>query len=105
MKNAQPPVTGPLSILYSVGYFSDQPSHKLILSSIRPKPLKNWTKAIKDGQIKRISDRDIQGSAIELVGGNVAANYIAYPADLQGKLSVQMPYLVMLIKNVMISYG
>eukprot|EP00826_Nyctotherus_ovalis_P050530 TRINITY_DN6198_c0_g1_i7.p1 TRINITY_DN6198_c0_g1~~TRINITY_DN6198_c0_g1_i7.p1 ORF type:complete len:101 (-),score=16.62 TRINITY_DN6198_c0_g1_i7:538-840(-) len=92
MKNAQPPTTGPYTILYSVGYLN-----ALIYSS---KPLINWSRTLNDGEIKRVKDEDIQGSAIELIGSNVMANYIATPVDPKGKLGIQMPFMVLQVKNV-----
>lgn len=47
-----------------------------------------------------MKDEDIQGSAIELIGTNVMANYITTPVDPQGKLGIQMPFIVLLVKNV-----
>jgi len=58
----------------------------------------------EDVQIKRVCDQDIQGSAIELLGQNVAANYITTPIEPSGKLSIQLPYLTLLIKNVFLAW-
>ncbi|EES98626.1 Hypothetical protein GSB_104866 [Giardia duodenalis] len=76
--------SGFLSILYAVG----------------SKPLQIWSKTVKNGHIKRITDPDIQSCVLEIMGTNVATNYITCPADPNDTLAIKLPYLVMLIKNM-----
>ena len=55
---------------------------------------------MRNGHIKRISDQDIQSSVLEIVGTNVTANYITCPAEPDKVLSIKLPFLVMIVKNV-----
>jgi hypothetical protein len=47
-------------------------------------------------------DEDMQSSVIELVGANVSTNFISCPSDPNQILGIKMPYLVLLIKYVII---
>ena len=71
-----------------------------ILYSIGSKPLQIWDRAVRNGHIKRITDPDIQSSVLEIMGTNVSTNYINAPLDPKKTLSIKLPFLVMIIKNL-----
>jgi len=78
-----------------------------ILYSIGSKPLQIWDKSSKDysysvhnGHIKRLTDQDIQSSVLEIMGTNVTTAYITCPANQKETLGIKLPFLVMIIKNV-----
>jgi hypothetical protein len=75
-------------------------SYVTILYAIGLAPLKMWEMAVKNGHIKRVNDPEIQSSAIELIGANVNNNYISCPSDLNAVLGIQMPLIVLQMKNV-----
>lgn len=54
-----------------------------------------------NGHIKRITDNDIQSSVLEIMGTNVSTNYIKSPDDPNQTLAIKLPFLVMIIKNVL----
>lgn len=56
---------------------------------------------VRNGHIKRITDPDIQSSVLEIMGTNVSTTYIQCPADPKKTLGIKLPFLVMIIKNVM----
>jgi hypothetical protein len=66
----------------------------------RSKPLQIWDKHVRNGHIKRVTDPDIQSSVIEIMGTNVSTNYISCPIDPKKTLTIKLPFLVMIIKNV-----
>jgi len=66
----------------------------------RSKPLQIWDKHVRNGHIKRVTDPDIQSSVIEIMGTNVSTNYITCPIDPKQILTIKLPFLVMIIKNV-----
>lgn len=76
--------SGFLSILYSVG------NH----------PLQIWDRKVRNGHIKRLTDKDINSQVLELLGTNVSTTYIQCPADPEQTLGIKLPFLVMLIKNM-----
>ena len=78
------PETGFLSILYSIG----------------AKPLQIWDIAVKNGYVKRVTDNDLQSSALEIVGANVHQNYISCPSDPTIVLGIKMPYFVLQVKHL-----
>ena len=53
-----------------------------------------------DQHIKRVTDPDIQSSVIEIMGTNVSTNYISCPIDPKKTLTIKLPFLIMIIKNV-----
>lgn len=55
---------------------------------------------VENGSIKRIADDDVQSGVLELVGENVAVNYITCPADPKKALGIKLPYIVLIVKNV-----
>lgn len=63
--------------------------------------LYNLSFIVRNGHIKRITDTDIQSSVLEVMGTNVSTNYITAPADPKETLGIKLPFLVMIIKNVM----
>ena len=52
-----------------------------ILYSIGSKPLQIWDQKVQNGHIKRITDRDIQSSVLEIMGANVSTTYITCPVS------------------------
>ena len=64
------------------------------------KPLQIWEKNVRNGHIKRVTDPDIQSSVIEIMGTNVSTNFITCPLDPKQTLTIKLPFLVMIIKNV-----
>ena len=71
-----------------------------LVFSYRSKPLQIWDKHVRNGHIKRVTDPDIQSSVIEIMGTNVSTNYISCPIDPKKTLTIKLPFLVMIIKNV-----
>ena len=55
---------------------------------------------MKNGHIKRITDKDIQSSVLEIMGTNVSTSYIVCPANPKQTLGIKLPFLVMIIKNL-----
>ena len=55
---------------------------------------------MKNGHIKRITDRDIQSSVLEIMGTNVSTNYIVCPAESKKTLGIKLPFLVLILKNL-----
>ena len=55
---------------------------------------------VANGNIKRITDGDIQSSVLEIAGTNVSTTYITCPADPKKELGIKLPFLVMIIKNL-----
>ncbi len=56
--------------------------------------------AVRNGHIKRITDDDIASSVLEIVSANVSTTYVTCPSDPQKTLGIQLPFLVMIIKNL-----
>lgn len=50
--------------------------------------------------MKRITDEDIQSSVLEIMGTNVATNFIACPNEPKKTLGIKLPFLVMILKNL-----
>ncbi|BES92076.1 unnamed protein product [Nesidiocoris tenuis] len=75
---------GLLSIFYSCGN----------------RPLKLWSKSVKNGYVKRITDEQVKSLVLELVGNNVVSTYIACPADMSETLGIKMPFLILIVKNL-----
>jgi len=71
-----------------------------ILYSIGSQPLQIWSKTIKNGHCKRVTDPDILSSVLELAGTNVSTNFISCPADPRKTLGIKLPFLVMIMKNL-----
>ncbi|KAI9015988.1 transcription factor IIB [Hyaloraphidium curvatum] len=71
-----------------------------ILYSIGSKPLQIWDSQSSNGHIKRVTDEDIQSSVLEIVGTNVATNSISCPSSPSQSLGVNLPYLVLVVKNL-----
>ncbi|XP_004308658.1 PREDICTED: UPF0468 protein CG5343-like [Fragaria vesca subsp. vesca] len=67
---------------------------------IRSKPLQIWDKEVVNGHIKRPQDEDIQSNVLEIVGSNIQSTYITCPADPSATLSIKLPFLVMIVKNL-----
>lgn len=56
--------------------------------------------AVVNGHIKRPQDEDIQSNVLEIVGSNIQSTYITCPADPSATLSIKLPFLVMIVKNL-----
>ena len=72
-----------------------------ILYSIGSKPLQIWDKEVRNGHVKRITDQDIQSSVLEIMGTNVTTTFLTAPLDPKQVLAIKLPFLVMIIKNVL----
>ncbi|CAN4111363.1 unnamed protein product [Withania somnifera] len=72
-----------------------------ILYSLGSKPLQIWDKEVVDGHVKRLQDEDIQSNVLEIIGSNVQQAYITCPADPNATLGIKLPFLVMIVKNVL----
>ncbi|OXB72410.1 UNVERIFIED_CONTAM: hypothetical protein H355_005469, partial [Colinus virginianus] len=64
------------------------------------KPLQIWDKHVRNGHIKRLTDKDIQSCVLEIMGTNVSTTYVVCPADPEQTLGVRLPILVMILKNM-----
>jgi hypothetical protein len=58
---------------------------------------------VHNGHIKRLTDQDIQSSVLEIMGTNVTTAFITCPQNEQETLGIKLPFLVMIIKNVLFS--
>lgn len=56
---------------------------------------------VQNGHIKRLTDQDIQSSVLEIMGTNVTTAFITCPANEKETLGIKLPFLVMIIKNVL----
>ncbi|XP_014239476.1 cilia- and flagella-associated protein 20-like [Cimex lectularius] len=75
---------GLLSIFYSCG----------------SKPLALWSKNVKNGYVKRITDEHVKSLVLEIMGNNVVSTYIACPSDMNSSLGIKLPFLVLIVKNL-----
>ncbi|CAK9824080.1 Cilia- and flagella-associated protein 20 [Anthophora retusa] len=75
---------GLLSILYSCG----------------SSPLELWDMHVKNGYIRRVTDEEVKSLALEIAGTNVTTTYIFCPRGPQKSLSIKLPFLIMIIKNM-----
>jgi hypothetical protein len=66
----------------------------------RPKPLQIWHPQVQNGHVKRVMDPDIHSSSIEVMGSNVATNYIMCPPIANQTLGIKLPYLNLIVKNL-----
>ena len=71
-----------------------------IFYAIGSKPLQIWDQKVENGYIKRITDNDINSSVLEIIGSNVTTTYISAPENKEEELSIKLPFLVMVIKNL-----
>nr|CAD7426539.1 unnamed protein product [Timema monikensis] len=81
---------------FQTGFFS-------IFSSLDNNPLESWTYSVRQGHIKRITDRDLQSQVLELRAEEDTHKdtFIASPGGRRHKsLAITLPYLVMLLKNL-----
>ncbi|GBF93003.1 cilia- and flagella-associated protein, partial [Raphidocelis subcapitata] len=67
--------------------------------AIGSKPLQIWDQEVKEGHVKRVTDEDIQGTALELAAESIANVYIACPADPSKTLGIKLPFLTLLVKG------
>lgn len=71
-----------------------------LFNSTDSKPLLSWNKFVRNGHIKRLTDKEIASSVIELQGSNIATTYITCPADPGATLDQTLPILVLVIKSL-----
>ncbi|XP_068189788.1 cilia- and flagella-associated protein 20-like [Antennarius striatus] len=71
-----------------------------ILYSIGSNPLEIWEEKVRNGQIGLILDNDIRSQVLEVEGANVSTTYISCPADPKKTLGIQLPVLVLIVKNL-----
>jgi len=71
-----------------------------VFNSTMAKPLLEWSKFVRNGHIKRLADKDIGSSVIELQGSNIATTYITCPSDPGATLDQPLPILVLVIKSL-----
>lgn len=57
-------------------------------------------KIVRNGHIKRLTDKDIESLVLEIKGFNVSTTFITCPANPKQVLGIKLPYLVMIIKNL-----
>ncbi|XP_049542643.1 cilia- and flagella-associated protein 20-like [Anopheles darlingi] len=76
--------------------------HKFVTvySSIGSKPLAIWDVRTKNGHVRRLTDEDLNSLVLEVMGVNVATTYITAPCAPCPSLSIKLPFLVMLLKNL-----
>jgi len=55
---------------------------------------------VEDGQVQRITDPDLESSAIELIGQNISTSYITCPFRPDQTLAVNLPVIVLIIKSL-----
>jgi hypothetical protein len=78
---------------FQSGFFS-------ILYSIGSNPLQLWAKHVQNGNVKRITDEDIQSLVLELTGCNVSTAFLTCPAVPRQSLAIKLPILVLIVKNL-----
>jgi len=72
-----------------------------IFYAIGEKPLEIWDKQLRNGgYVKRVTDTDIRSLVMEIVGDNVATNFITTPISPNQSLGITLPYAVLLAKNI-----
>lgn len=55
---------------------------------------------LQHGHVKSCPDEDVQSSVVEVMGRNVESNYITCPRDHEEVLAINLPILVLIIKNM-----
>ena len=78
---------------YQAGFMS-------ILYSLGTKPLQIWSQNIQNGYIKRLTDTEINSLVLEIMGSNVSTAFISAPENEKETLSIKLPFLVMVVKNL-----
>lgn len=111
---------GLLSILYSIGskplqlwksqstFYYHITSRLLIFpTTTTPKPthipslpLSISPRTVENGQVRRITDLDLESSAIELTGQNISTSYITCPFKPDQTLAVNLPVIVLIVKSL-----
>ncbi|XP_050075473.1 cilia- and flagella-associated protein 20-like [Anopheles maculipalpis] len=71
-----------------------------VFTSAGSKPLSIWDVFTKNGHARRVTDEHIRSLAFELTGVNVATTYMVAPCAPCPSLSIKLPFLVMLVKNM-----
>ncbi|KER23364.1 hypothetical protein X801_06926 [Opisthorchis viverrini] len=71
-----------------------------IFYSLGSNPLKDWSQKVSNGHIKRVTDEDIQSFVYEIVGTNVSTAFLKCPANSAQTLSIRLPILVIVLKNL-----
>ena len=59
-----------------------------------------WDQRVVNGQIKKVIDEILGEPTIELGGTNISTNYIVCPVDEKRTLGIEMPYIVLQLKNM-----
>uniref|UniRef100_A0A182N828 DUF667 domain-containing protein n=1 Tax=Anopheles dirus TaxID=7168 RepID=A0A182N828_9DIPT len=82
--------------------FRDSFQHRFVtvFSSAGSKPLAIWDVHTRNGNSRRLTDEDIRSLAFELAGVNVATTYMVAPCAPCPSLSIKLPFLVLLLKNM-----
>ncbi|XP_052898166.1 cilia- and flagella-associated protein 20-like [Anopheles moucheti] len=71
-----------------------------VFSSGGSKPLSIWDVHTKNGHARRVTDEHTRSLAFELTGVNVATTFMVAPCAPCPSLSIKLPFLVMLVKNM-----
>uniref|UniRef100_A0A182Y2S0 DUF667 domain-containing protein n=1 Tax=Anopheles stephensi TaxID=30069 RepID=A0A182Y2S0_ANOST len=71
-----------------------------VFTSAGSKPLSIWDVYTKNGHARRVTDEHIRSLAFELTGVNVATTFMVAPCAPCPSLSIKLPFLVMLVKNM-----
>ncbi|KAG4383964.1 hypothetical protein GLYMA_13G188051v4 [Glycine max] len=58
-------------------------------------------KEVVNGHVERPQDEDIQSNVLEIIGSNIQSTYITCPADPAATLGIKLPFLVLIVKNLM----
>uniref|UniRef100_A0A0R0H2W7 CFA20 domain-containing protein n=1 Tax=Glycine max TaxID=3847 RepID=A0A0R0H2W7_SOYBN len=56
---------------------------------------------VVNGHVERPQDEDIQSNVLEIIGSNIQSTYITCPADPAATLGIKLPFLVLIVKNLM----
>lgn len=71
-----------------------------IFNNMGSEPLELWDTQVKNGHITRVTDDDLHSSVLEVTGVNINTTYITCPASPDKTLSIKLPHMVMIIKNL-----
>uniref|UniRef100_A0A182WJX6 DUF667 domain-containing protein n=1 Tax=Anopheles minimus TaxID=112268 RepID=A0A182WJX6_9DIPT len=71
-----------------------------VFTSGGSKPLSIWDVHTKNGHTRRVTDEETRSLTFELIGVNVATTYMVAPCAPCPSLSIKLPFLVMLLKNM-----
>jgi len=71
-----------------------------VFYSLGSEPLQLWDKKVRDGQIDLVQDSVLKSSVLEIVGENVANNYVCCPKDPKKTLGITLPHIILQVKNL-----